>query len=177
MTKLETGFPEIADKQAQILILGSMPSVQSLKQQQYYAHPRNAFWPIMTVLCDMDKECNYQQRCEHLKTNYVAVWDVLKACHRQGSLDTNIDPSSMIANDFNSFFQQHPKIKYLFFNGAKAQQIFKRYVVPNLDTSFKQLNQTRLPSTSPAHAAMKLEQKLKLWKTMISKARSISVIN
>ncbi len=163
MTKLEIGFPPIADEQARILILGSMPSVQSLEQQQYYAHPRNAFWPIMSALFNIERDGDYHQRCQQLIKNNIAVWDVLKSCHRQGSLDSNIEPNSMIANNFNSFFQQHPKIKHLFFNGGKAEQIFKRYVVPNLDKSFKQLNQTRLPSTSPAHAAMKIEEKLQYW--------------
>ena len=84
---LQTGFPAIADKHAQILILGSMPSVKSLEKQQYYAHPRNAFWPIMLALFNIDKELNYQQRCQCLVKNNVAVWDVLKSCQRQGSLD------------------------------------------------------------------------------------------
>ncbi|MBL1321628.1 MAG: DNA-deoxyinosine glycosylase [Methylophaga sp.] len=161
---VETGFPPIADKNAQILILGSMPSVKSLQQQQYYAHPRNAFWPIMSALLGMDKEWGYQQRCDHLRKNHIAVWDALKVCQRQGSLDSNIETSSMIANDFNAFFQQHPKIGQILFNGGKAEQVFKQYVIPNLDKQFRHITQMRLPSTSPAHAAMTLEQKLHSWR-------------
>lgn len=161
MTSVATGFPPIADKNAQILILGSMPSVQSLQQQQYYAHPRNAFWPIMSALFNMSKEWIYPQRCKHLIANKIAVWDVLKACQRQGSLDQNITSSSMIANDFNLFFQQHPHIKQIFFNGGKAEQVFKQHVMLNLDKPF---SQTGLPSTSPAYAAMKFEQKLLIWR-------------
>lgn len=149
-----------------------MPSVQSLKQQQYYAHPRNAFWPIMSALFHMNKEWIYQQRCQHIIKNNIAVWDVLKACQRQGSLDSNIEPNSMIANDFNTFFRKHPKIEHIFFNGGKAEQVFKQHVLPNLDKPFKQQNQTRLPSTSPAHATMKFEQKLQLWQSILQFIKS-----
>ena len=165
---MEKGFPPIAGVDAKILILGSMPSIKSLEQQQYYAHPRNAFWPIMSTLFAMDKEWTYQQRCQHLIINKIAVWDALKACQRQGSLDSNIDSSSMIANDFNAFFKQYSKVKLVVFNGGKAEQVFKQNVVPNLDKKFKQLNQIRLPSTSPAHASMTLEQKLTAWQRTLA---------
>ncbi|MFW5425817.1 MAG: DNA-deoxyinosine glycosylase [Methylophagaceae bacterium] len=168
MATLETGFPPIADSHAGILILGSMPSIKSLQQQQYYAHPRNAFWPIMSDLFGMEKEWSYQQRCNHLIANKLAVWDALKACRRQGSLDSNIDPNSVLANDFNTFFKQHPKIKLVVFNGGKAEQVFKQHVMPILNESFKQLGQTRLPSTSPAHASMTFEQKLQHWQQVLS---------
>ena len=155
-----TGFPAIADQQAKILILGSMPSVKSLEKQQYYAHPRNAFWPIMSALFDMEQDLNYQQRCQHLISHHIAVWDVLKSCQRQGSLDQHIKKESIVANDFNTFFLHHPYIHQVFFNGSKAEQVFKQYVVPSLSKTVKQ---QRLPSTSPAHAAMKFEQKLRAW--------------
>ncbi len=167
MSKLETGFPPIADEHAKILILGSMPSVQSLKQQHYYAHPRNAFWSIMSALCNRDNACDYQQRCLYLIENNIAVWDVLKSCQRQGSLDNNIDSSSIITNDFNAFFKHHPKIKHLFFNGGKAQQVYNQSVLATLDERFISLPQTRLPSTSPAYAAMSFRQKLLSWQQAI----------
>lgn len=165
---LEIGFPPIADKNAQLLILGSMPSVKSLQQKQYYAHPRNAFWPIISDVFGMEKEWSYQQRCDHLIINNIAMWDALKACQRQGSLDKDIETSSMVANDFNHFLQQHSNIKRIFFNGGKAEQVFKRYVLPTLDDQFRQLDQIRMPSTSPAHAAMTFDQKLLVWKQALS---------
>lgn len=161
---IEIGLPPIADKNAQLLILGSMPSVKSLEQLQYYAHPRNAFWPIMSTLFDMNKAGDYQQRCMHLISHKVAVWDTLKTCQRQGSLDQDIETNSMVANDFNHFLKHHPKIQSIFFNGGKAEQVFKQYVLPILDNQFKSLARTRLPSTSPAHAAMQFKQKLDEWK-------------
>jgi len=164
----EIGLPAIEDQQAQILILGSMPSVKSLQQQQYYAHPQNAFWSIMSDLFDMDKEWTYPQRYAYLITHKIAMWDVLQSCQRQGSLDSNIEPRSMLPNDFNTFFQHHPNIKHIFFNGGKAEQVFKQHILPNLDEPFKHIAQTRLPSTSPAHAAMTFEQKLKPWKNVFN---------
>ncbi|NQZ54351.1 MAG: DNA-deoxyinosine glycosylase [Piscirickettsiaceae bacterium] len=164
---LSISFPPIESKDAQILILGSMPSIKSLQQQQYYAHPRNAFWPIMSELFDMQKDWDYQQRCEHLLKNKVAVWDVLKACQRKGSLDQHIEPQSMIANDFNAFFQRHRYIRQIFFNGAKAEQVFDQHVLPTLTGKINQISFQRLPSTSPAHAAMTLEQKFHIWQTNI----------
>jgi len=163
-------FPAIADKHAHILILGSMPGVISLEQQQYYAHPRNAFWPIMTTLFDIAEDCSYDQRCEHLIKNNIAVWDVLKSCQRQGSLDQHIKADSMVANDFNTFFQQHPHIQKIVFNGAKAKQVFSHHVLPVLDNTMIQISQQQLPSTSPAHAAMTFEQKLQHWQQALTKS-------
>ena len=157
-------FAPIAGDNAHILILGSMPGVESLKQQQYYAHQRNAFWSIMAVLFGTNIELTYQQRCQHLIENHIAVWDVLKACNRPGSLDQHIRPDSIVPNDFNTFLKQHSQIQRLCFNGGKAEQLFKRHVLPTLDQSFKWISQVRLPSTSPAHASMKFAQKLQLWR-------------
>ena len=161
-------FPPIADDDALILILGSMPSIKSLEQQQYYAHPRNAFWPIMNRLFEITENLDYSQRCNQLIKNKIAVWDVLKTCQRRGSLDQHIDPATIITNDFNKFFEQHPTIQKIFFNGSKAEQVFNQYVLPTLNSSIQLLARHRLPSTSPAHAAMKFEQKLEDWQQIIA---------
>jgi len=155
-------FPPVAASSAQVLILGSMPGQASLDAQQYYAHPRNSFWPIMGALFDFDSQFVYQKRIESVKQAGVAIWDVLQSCYRPGSLDADIDESSITANDFHSFLKQHSNIQAIFFNGAKAEQSFRKYVLPGLgelvpDTLVK------LPSTSPAHAAMSFEQKLAQW--------------
>jgi len=161
---LESGFPAIENSNAKILILGSMPSVQSLKDQQYYAHPRNAFWPIMSALFDIEKGSSYEQRCNTIIQNHIAVWDAIKACQRQGSLDQSIDSTSMIANDFNVFLQQHPNIQQIFFNGSKAEHVFNRHVLATLTEQQAHIARLRLPSTSPAYAAMSVEQKLSAWR-------------
>ncbi|OUR65221.1 DNA-deoxyinosine glycosylase [Methylophaga sp. 42_25_T18] len=155
-------FAPIAAKDAGILILGSMPGIKSLQEQQYYAHPRNAFWPIMGKLYKFDLTLEYSARCQQLKYHQIAVWDVLKSCRRPGSLDQHIESDSMVANDFNSFLKQYKKIQHIFFNGGKAEQVFKRHVLPTLNVE-QSLSFQLLPSTSPAHAALSFNDKLSQW--------------
>ena len=161
--ELATSFPPIVGTTPKILILGSMPGMESLKQQRYYAHPRNAFWPIITSLYGPSKKLDYSQRCELLKQQQIAVWDVLKSCRRPGSLDQHIETESMIANDFVAFLQRYPSINQILFNGGKADQVFKRYATKQLEAAGISLLYQRLPSTSPAHAAMNYETKQRLW--------------
>ncbi|MEX1197172.1 MAG: DNA-deoxyinosine glycosylase [Pseudohongiellaceae bacterium] len=159
-------FPPLATPDARILILGSMPGQASLQAQQYYAHPRNAFWYIMGELFGAGPELPYEQRCAVLVAKGVAVWDVLKHCWRPGSLDTSIDPSSVEANDFPRFLADHPDIRHVFFNGRKAEQTFTRHVTPALEDKPPQC--MMLPSTSPAHAAMSREEKCNAWSVIAS---------
>lgn len=161
---LNRSFPPIADHRAKILILGSMPGVKSLEQQQYYAHPRNAFWPVMSALFGIDLTLDYDKRCQLLVDSEIAVWDVLQACQRQGSLDQAINTASMVANDFYLFLQHHPAITKIVFNGAKAEQVFKRLVLPTLTESQKTIARLLLPSTSPAHASRSFDDKLAVWR-------------
>jgi hypoxanthine-DNA glycosylase len=160
---LSYSFPPLVGANPKLLILGSMPGVASLQAQQYYAHPRNAFWPIMAELFELNSSAPYPQRCEQLTASGIAVWDVLKACHRPGSLDQHIDPETIEANDFLSFLATHSTITAIFFNGGKAEQMFRRYVLPQLE---QPLVMHKLPSTSPAHAALNCEQKLKAWQQL-----------
>jgi len=146
-----------------VLILGSMPGVESLKQQQYYAHPRNAFWPVMGRLFNFNPALPYPERLERLKEKRVALWDVAHMCERPGSLDSNIRHESVIANDFASFFAAHRQIAAIFFNGQKAAELYRRLVLPKLAGPWSSLERTTLPSTSPAHAGMNLQQKLDQW--------------
>lgn len=168
MLELASSFPPIVGTMPKTLILGSMPGVESLTQQRYYAHPRNAFWPIMTSLFGQSDNLDYSQRCDLLKQQQIAVWDVLKSCYRPGSLDQNIETGSIIANDFIAFLQLHPSIKQIFFNGGKAEQVFNRYVIKQLEAAEFSLIYHRLPSTSPAHAAMTFEIKQQLWHRALS---------
>jgi hypoxanthine-DNA glycosylase len=165
-----SGFTAIAEENATLLILGSMPSKTSLKKQQYYGHERNAFWPIMlSILTNQSPHQipSYNQRKQLLINNYIAVWDVLQSCFRQGSLDTAIKMDSIKTNDFYQFFSTHTAIKKVFFNGAKAETIFRKYVLPTMSEQFSYLHYCRLPSTSPAHAAMTLHQKTAIWEKQI----------
>lgn len=158
-------FPPIERENATVLILGSMPGRESLERRQYYAHPRNAFWPVMNMLYGLTGS-GYEEKTRQLAEKGVAVWDVLKACFRSGSLDANIDDSTIIVNDFQDFFDGHPLVNHVFFNGAKADAVYRKHVLPRLDSHRADLPLTRLPSTSPAHAGMSLEQKASAWRVV-----------
>ncbi len=160
------GFPPIAASDARVLVLGSMPSVASLAQQQYYGHERNAFWPIMGRLFGAGPELPYDQRQQVLRDRGVAVWDVLRECHRAGSLDTSIVSDSEAANDFATFFREHPQIETVFFNGSKAEATFRRHVLPMVAELGREFRYERLPSTSPAHAGRTFQQKLAAWRAV-----------
>ena len=163
-------FPPVADASARILILGSMPGEESLRAGQYYAHPRNAFWQLMGELFAADPELPYERRTQQLKKSGVALWDVLASCKRKGSLDSAIAADSITANDFQTFFARHRKINQVFFNGATAERSFRMHVLPGLTA--QPLQYTRLPSTSPAHAALSHAQKRTAWRAVTNRKNS-----
>lgn len=165
MSRLQA-FPPVADAAAHTLILGSMPGVASLAAAQYYAHPRNLFWPLVGELLGIPPESTYAQRVAQLRARGFALWDVLGACRRPGSLDANIDADSLEINDFAAFLAEHPKIDRIFFNGAFAEQVFRRRVVPTLDVHAP-LSLIRLPSTSPANASVPIQRKRAAWAALI----------
>lgn len=162
MSRLRS-FPPVADRNATVLILGSMPGQRSLEQRQYYAHPHNAFWKIMGALAGAHPHLPYPERLLALHTAGIALWDVLHSCERAGSLDSNIIEEQ--ANDFAAFFAQHPSITHVFFNGSKAEQSFRKFVLDK--QPLPPLEFLRLPSTSPAHAGMRDEEKLRVWREAI----------
>jgi len=161
-------FQPIDDNHARILILGSMPGQASLAANQYYAHHRNTFWPIMTQLLQISPDASYKERITALKSSQIALWDVLKSCQRAGSLDSMIETDTQTINDFQSFFPAHGKITHVFFNGGKAEACFKHYVLP--ENNLGLLKFTRLPSTSPANARLSFEDKCRIWHEMIYSA-------
>ena len=164
MTRIH-GFPPVANTAARILILGSMPGQASLEANQYYAHPRNAFWHIVSELVGVAPDAPYAARTRALKSAGIALWDVLQSCQRQGSLDAMIQAETQAINDFQKFFRSHRRITRIYFNGATAETIFKRHVLPALDKFSASL--TRLPSTSPAHAGMSFDEKLEAWRVIL----------
>lgn len=117
------------------------------------------FWKIMGELFGAGPELPYGQRVERLQLAGVALWDSLEACVRPGSLDVSIKEE--VANDFRTFFAKYPLIKHVYFNGAKAEDVFQRCVLSSLPKDRPAFE--RLPSTSPAHAAMPFEAKVKAW--------------
>lgn len=160
-------FPPIENARARVLVLGSMPGGASLAAGQYYAHPQNLFWPIIGTLLGAKPELSYAARTRLLKANGIALWDVLESCVREGSLDSAIDEATIAVNDFASFYRTHPRIERVFFNGAKAEASFRRYVIPALGTGSPPVEYLRLPSTSPAHAALSFEKKRIAWEAVL----------
>jgi len=160
-------FAPLSRSDATVLILGSMPGVASLNAQQYYAHPRNHFWPIMASLAGVDLAAPYGQRVDALTQSGFAVWDVLQSCVRPGSLDSAIQPGTRVPNDFAAFFNAHLEIRLVGFNGTEAEKSFKAHVLPDLQTAAA-LRYVRLPSTSPAHA-IGFENKLAAWRSALGR--------
>lgn len=170
MKPLLQSFDPIASPNASVLILGSMPGELSLTASQYYAHPRNAFWKVMQEVTGVDSSAPYDVRIQSLKLHGIALWDVLHSCHRTGSLDSAIESGSVRINDFTNFFPKHPEIRIVLFNGATAERYYKRYVLPEADNL--KIAYFRMPSTSPAHAGVSVEQKIKAWRAGIEHGRS-----
>jgi len=156
------GLPPIIGEGAQTLILGNMLSVMSVASQQYYGNPRNAFWRITGELFGFAADDPYDARTAALRSHGIAVWDVLKSCRRVGSLDSAVEPDSMVPNDFGELFDAHPGITRVLFNGAAAEKNFNRFVRAAPDLHYR-----RLPSTSPAQT-MRYEDKLTVWREAIT---------
>lgn len=162
MSPIARCFAPIAGQDARVLILGSMPGQKSLRENQYYAHPHNRFWPFMGELVGATPDLPYPARCARLVAAGIALWDVLAHCERQGSLDSAIRDRTAQANDFETFLTLHPGIGTVLFNGAKAESSFQRRVVPTL--ARPDLKLRRLPSTSPANASQRPADKLAAWR-------------
>ena len=151
-----SSFPPIVSPTSKILILGSIPGVKSLEQQQYYAHPQNKFWTILSELFQEDVTTDYSERITLLQRKHIALWDVIDSCERKGSLDVKIKNEEQ--NDIGKFLTDHPNIIAVFCNGQKA---FKN--VQKKLGSTSQFPIFVLPSTSPAHA-VPFDKKLHVWK-------------
>lgn len=167
---LSVGFPPIADAAARVLVLGSLPGRKSLELREYYAQPYNAFWRVMGELTGAAPALSYPERLVRLRAHGVAVWDVLQAGEREGSLDSAIVPASIVVNDFNAFFEHHRHVRSICFNGNTAAGLFRRRVLPALAPEWAAIERHALPSTSPAYASLRFEQKLERWAAVLGPA-------
>ena len=163
---LSTCFPPLARPDARILILGSLPGQMSLRLNQYYGQPRNAFWRIMAATFNFPPDLPYEQRVAALQSHKIAAWDVCASAFRPGSLDSNL--SDIVLNDFQSFFTTNPSIRLICFNGHTSEKLYRRNVLPTLPKPFAEIPTHHLPSTSPAHAGMTFAQKLAQWKPALT---------
>ena len=165
------GFPPVEPARARVLILGTLPSAESIRQGQYYAHPRNAFWPIMGELFGAGRELSYAARLRMLAAQGVMLWDVLRAAQRPGSLDSAIHPRRRIANDLPALLARHPELERIVFNGAPAEALFRRHAAKKCGDWLETVELVRLPSTSPAHASRTFAQKLAAWRAALVPAK------
>ena len=157
-------FAPVARRDATTLILGSLPGRRSLEMRQYYAHPHNAFWKLIAAIFECEGDLPYTRRVRILTSHRIALWDVLAAARRPGSLDSSIEHASVQVNDFEEFFRAHPRIRRVFFNGRKAEEMYRRFALPRLGPGHSEIRRECLPSTSPAHAGMPFAKKLEQWK-------------
>lgn len=156
-------FDPIIAKNPKVLVLGSMPSVKSLEAHQYYGHPRNHFWPMMYRLLgvsedDIPSDNEYAFRIELAEKSGIAIWDVIQACERKGSLDSDIKAET--PNDLESFLSDHESIQVIVFNGGKAESSFKKFFKHIYSSGSYEF--IKMPSTSPAYT-LKFDLKLRAW--------------
>jgi hypoxanthine-DNA glycosylase len=152
-------FPPIVDAQARVLVLGTLPGEESLRRGQYYAHPRNLFWPIIFALFDEPPALNYLERLAFLTAHRIAAWDVCKIGQREASADSAIRRER--PNAIGLLLDQHPLICAVAFNGTTARRLYDRHFVRRADLTY-----LALPSTSPAHATIDFSAKLARWKVL-----------
>ncbi|KAA9011879.1 DNA-deoxyinosine glycosylase [Niallia endozanthoxylica] len=157
---LITSLEPIVNHQSKVLILGSMPGLESLRKQQYYGNPRNHFWGIMYKLFQQEELQDYREKMAFIKNHHIALWDVIYSCLREGSLDSNI--KAEVPNDILGLLERYPNIQFIGFNGGKAYEVFKKKIgFRTLDINYK-----KLPSTSPVPGrnVKSFEEKLQDWK-------------
>ena len=167
-TNLLSSFAPAIGGNPIVLILGSMPGEVSLRLGQYYAHPRNLFWQLMSDLVDVPPSLVYDERIRALGDRGIALWDSLKHCQRPGSLDQHIVRVTEVPNDFMALLTEHPTIRAIAFNGKKSESAFRRHVQPSLPQAMVgKLDFQGLPSSSPANAGLTYEQKLARWRVIL----------
>ncbi len=149
------------NRRTSILVLGSFPSERSLAAGEYYAHPQNKFWTILSGVCGEPCPENYHVKKAFLARHNICLWDVIGSCIREGSADQMIkDP---VINPIDKIIAGNPSIKAVFINGQRAGALF-RTAYPDLD---KKVHVEILPSTSPANAGMTVAEKSARWKAML----------
>jgi len=164
MTKVHSIEP-IIGRNPRIIILGSMPGIISINAIQYYANPRNLFWMVLEDLFGIDINASYEFKVQQVQQLPLIIWDTLKSCHREGSLDSKILSTDLEANDIGALLKRFPTVQAIAFNGGASAKYFDRLVRPQLS---KDLNVElfKMPSTSPANAGMKQQQKLEIWRKL-----------
>jgi hypoxanthine-DNA glycosylase len=150
------GLAPVIGRATRLVVLGSFPGVASLQAGEYYAHPRNQFWPIVSALCGIDlRALPYPQRLAALKAHGLGLWDVYASCRREGSLDTAIVDAEF--NDLGSLRRRAPPLRAIAHNGGESARAMRFTAAWGLPVY-------RLPSTSPANASWSFDRKLAAWR-------------
>ena len=149
-------FPPIADPRARVLVLGTLPGEESLRRREYYAHPRNLFWPIVFALFGAKPATDYAERLAFVAARRIALWDVCEFAEREASADTAIRAER--PNAIDRLLDAHPLIRAIAFNGTGARRLYDRHFARRAELAY-----LALPSTSPAHARMDFAAKLAHW--------------
>lgn len=148
-------FPPLYDKNSEILILGSFPSVKSREEMFFYGHPQNRFWKVVSAIFECDVPLTKEEKKELLLSNKIALWDVIGSCEITGSSDSSI--KNVTANDLTEIFDM-ANIRKIFVNGKTAERYYNKYTKSKIGREA-----TCLPSTSPANAAWTLERLVSAW--------------
>lgn len=155
-------FPPIIDDKSKVLVLGTAPGPESLRQQRYYAFGPNHFWRVMFGVFGLDVPEVYEEKIAFLHAKYIAVWDVLESCERKGSADSDI--RRPVPNRIAELLAEHPGIGHVCLNGNGATRLYKRFIVPGLTRA---VPSATFPSTSPAYATMPYDLKLEGWRKIL----------
>ena len=163
---IDHSFSAVCDANTKLLILGSLPGKKSIAEQQYYAHPRNALWPIICSWMQMPVSLSYQERLRAALKRGLGFWDVVAEAERPGSLDSNIASSTVQYNSIDQLIQSSPNLKGIILNGGAAMTLFRRAGFDRF-ASERDVDFFQLPSTSPANASMTLYEKRVAWHSVL----------
>lgn len=165
-------FPPVIDERSTVLVLGSMPGTASLEKHQYYGHPRNHFWPVVYGLFGREPDPDYASRLDFAREHGIALWDVIAACLREGSLDSNIRDA--VPNDLPGLLENYPGIRALAFNGSKSYATYMKHFAEHPATA--RTEHLRLPSTSPIPTPRMrtTEDRIEAWRPILSYVKEVA---
>ena len=146
---------------AEVLILGSFPSIKSFEDNFYYAHLQNQFWRLLAAVYDEAIPKSIEEKKNFLQKHKIALWDMVQSCERENSLDSNL--KNIKVNDIEGFLDKHATIQKICFTGKTSQKIYdKNFSHLDIPTYY-------LPSSSPAYRAMKFDEKVEVYRSVLSK--------
>ena len=162
---LKKSLPPLIGSKARILILGTLPGDESLRKQEYYGNPNNMFWDVMSGILGEEVPILYQEKVEYLKRHGIALWDVLHAAEREGSLDANIRNEEF--NDIARLVSENPTIEAIVTNGGKAEKSFKKYLRKNPSLADKKIHYCTSTSSMSRCSGWDTERLIRQWREIL----------